>query len=124
LPSKPANRRVDHPAAPPEASSERVYEDSGYLWVDGSNSTDVSYHATGAYYQIYERLRARHPQLLLELCIEYYSARLGRGVLYAFRGSAPDQPAHRFRLHALTPGSRCALKFQDQGAAALRPARY
>ena len=235
--------RVDHLAAPPEASNERVYEDSGYLWVDGSNSTDVSYHATRAYYQIYERLRARHPQLLLELCndggrmvdfgsaahgdyfsitdtydplanrrafydasyvlppamlesyvaewpaqhnenfryqlrsgmlgwfslmldssrwsarqradarvqfalyksalrpliraadlyhvsqrpdgmhwdgIEYYSARLGRGVLYAFRGSAPDQPAHRFRLRGLTPGRRYALKFQDQGAAADR----
>src|SRR5947199_162561 len=60
--------RVDHLAAPPEASSERVYEDSGYLWVDGSNSTDVSYHATRAYYEIYERLRAHHPQLLLEVC--------------------------------------------------------
>ncbi len=235
--------RVDHPAAPPEASGERVYEDSGYLWVDGSNSTDVSYHATRAYYQIYERLRARHPQLLLEVCndggrmvdfgsaahgdyfsitdtydplsnrrafydashvlppamlesyvaewlaprienfryqlrsgmlgwfslmldssrwsarqradarvqfalyrsalrpliraadlyhvsqrpdgvhwdgIEYYSARLGRGVLYAFRGSAHDQPAHRFRLRGLTPGRRYALRFQDQGAAANR----
>jgi len=52
--------------------------------------------------------------------IEYYSARLGRGVLYAFRGSAPDQPAHRFRLRGLTPRSRYALKFQDQGAAADR----
>src|ERR1700682_1424754 len=60
--------RVDHLAAPPEASTQRVYEDSGYLWVDGSNSTDVSDHATRAYYQIYEGLRARHPQLLLELC--------------------------------------------------------
>jgi hypothetical protein len=235
--------RVDHAAAPPEASTQRVYEDSGYLWVDGSNSTDVSDHATHAYYQIYEGLRARHPQLLLELCndggrmvdfgsaahvdyfsitdtydplsnrrafydasqvlppamlegyvaewpaprienfryllrsgmlgwfslmldtshwsprrradarvqfalyksalrplireadlyhvskrpdgvhwdgIEYYSAALGRGVLYAFRGSAPDQPAHRFRFRGLTPGSRYALKFQDQGAAANR----
>src|SRR2546430_7523207 len=32
--------------------------------------------------------------------IEYYSARLGRGVLYAFRGSAPDEPTHRFHLLA------------------------
>jgi len=235
--------RVDHLAAPPEASSERVYEDSGYLWVDGSNSTDVSYHATRAYYEIYERLRARHPQLLLEVCndggrmvdfgsaahgdyfsitdtydplsnrrafydashvlppamlesyvaewpaprienfryllrsgmlgwfslmldtshwsaeqsaearvqfalyksalrplirtadlyhvserpdgvqwdgIEYYSARLGRGVLYAFRGSAPDEPTHRFHLLALTPGSRYTLRFHDRGAAADR----
>jgi len=51
--------------------------------------------------------------------IEYHSARLGRGVLYAFRGSAPDQPTHRFRLLGLTPGSRYALRFQD-GAAANR----
>src|ERR1700736_2227064 len=60
--------RVDHLAPPPEASTQRVYEDSGYLWVEGSNSTDVSYHATRAYDQIYEGLRGRHPQLLLELC--------------------------------------------------------
>jgi hypothetical protein len=235
--------RVDHLAAPPEASTQRVYEDSGYLWVEGSNSTDVSYHATRAYDQIYEGLRGRHPQLLLEICndggrmvdfgsaahgdyfsitdtydplanrrafydashvlppamlesyvaawpaprienfrymlrsgmlgwfslmldtshwnaleradarvqfalykaalrplireadlyhvskrpdgvhwdgIEYHAAGLGRGVLYAFRGSAPDQPTHRFRLLGLTPGSRYALKFQDQGAAADR----
>jgi alpha-galactosidase len=235
--------RVDHAAAPPEASTQQVYEDSGYLWVDGSSSTDVSDHATRAYYQIYEGLRARHPQLLLELCndggrmvdfgsaahgdyfsitdtydplsnrrafydashvlppamlegyvaewpaprienfrymlrsgmlgwfslmldtshwsprqradarvqfalyksalrplireadlyhvskrpdgvhwdgVEYYSAGLGRGVLYAFRGSEPDQPTHRFRLLGLIPGRRYALKFQDQGAAADR----
>jgi hypothetical protein len=233
--------RVDHPAAPPEPATMRTYEDSGYLWVDGSNSTDVSYHATRAYYDIYEQLRARHPKLLLEVCndggrmvdfgsaahgdyfsitdtydplanrraffdasfvlppamlesyvaswpaqrienfrymlrsgmlgwfslmqdtsqwskeqraearvqfalyksalrplireadlyhvaerpdgvhwdgIEYYSARLRRGVLYAFRGTAPDQPTHRFRLLGLKPGSRYRLKFQDQAAAA------
>src|SRR6266436_5304649 len=52
--------------------------------------------------------------------MEYYSARLGRGVLYAFRGSAPDQPAHRFRLRGLTPGRRYALRFQDHGGAADR----
>jgi hypothetical protein len=50
--------------------------------------------------------------------IEYYSARLRRGVLYAFRGTAPDQPAHRYRLLGLKPESRYRLKFQDQGAAA------
>jgi alpha-galactosidase len=49
--------------------------------------------------------------------MEYYSARLRRGVLYAFRGAAPDQPTHRFRLQGLRPGSRYRLKFQDQGAA-------
>jgi hypothetical protein len=235
--------RVDHPAAPPEPATMRTYEDSGYLWVDGSNSTDVSYHATRAYYDIYEQLRARHPKLLLEVCndggrmvdfgsaahgdyfsitdtydplanrrafydasfvlppamlesyvaswpaprienfrymlrsgmlgwfslmqdtsqwskeqraearvqfalyksalrplireadvyhagerpdgvhwdgIEYYSARLRRGVLYAFHGTAPEQPTHRFRLLGLNPRARYRLKFQDQGTAANR----
>jgi hypothetical protein len=60
--------RTDHPATPPAPSNQRVYEDSGYLWADGSNSTDVSYHATRAYYRIYDGIRARHPQLLLEIC--------------------------------------------------------
>ena len=60
--------RTDHPAAPPEAGSSRVYEDSGFLWASGSNDTDVSYHATLAYYRIYEQLRARHPRLLFEIC--------------------------------------------------------
>ena len=60
--------RTNHPAAPPDVGTARVYEDSGYVWADGSNSTDVSYHATRAYYQLYAQLRARHPQLLLEIC--------------------------------------------------------
>jgi hypothetical protein len=232
--------RVDHPAAPPDPASVRVYEDSGFLWVDGSNSTDVSFHATRAYYDIYEQLRARHPTLLLEVCndggrmmdfgsaahgdyfsitdtydplsnrrafydasfvlppamlesyvekwpaphienfrymlrsgmlgwfslmqatsgwtseqlaearvqfalykkalrplireadvyhagerpdgvhwdgIEYFSARLRRGVLYAFRGTTPDESMHRFRLLGLEPQLRYRLRFQDQSAA-------
>jgi hypothetical protein len=60
--------RTDHPAAPPDAATLKVSEDSGYLWVEGSNSTDVSSYATRAYYRIHEQLRARHPKLLLELC--------------------------------------------------------
>jgi hypothetical protein len=234
--------RADHPAAPADPATLRTYEDSGYVWVDGSNSTDVAYHATRAYYDIYEQLRTNHPTLLLEVCddggrmvdfgsaahgdyfsltdsydplsnrrafydasfalppamletyvehwpaprienfrymlrsgmlgwftlmqdtrqwspqqraearaqfaiyksalrplireadvyhvaerpdgvhwdgIEYYSAALRRGVLYAFRGSARDQPTHRFRLLGLRPASRYRLKFQDQGAAGL-----
>lgn len=229
--------RADHPAAPPEAGTVRVYEDSGYVWVDGSNSTDVSDHATRAYYALYERLRARHPHLLLELCndggrmvdfgsaahgdyfsttdtydplanrrafydashvlpaamlesyvaqwptprlenfrymlrsamlgwfslmldtrrwtdgqraearaefalyrsvlrplireadlyhvsdrpdglhwdgIEYFSAAQGRGVLYAFRGSAPGEAVRRFRLSGLAPGKRYLLRFNDR----------
>ena len=233
--------RADHLAAPPDPATLRIYEDSGYLWVDGSNSTDVSDYASKAYYEIYRQLRLRHPTLLLEVCddggrmvdfgsaahgdyfsitdtydplsnrrafydasfvlppamlesyvaswpaphienfryllrsgmlgwfslmqdtsqwspeqrtearvqfalyksalrpllreadvyhvaerpdgvhwdgIEYYSSRLRRGVLYAFRGSSPDQPTHRFRLLGLRPGSRYLVKFQDQGTPA------
>jgi alpha-galactosidase len=36
--------------------------------VRSSNSTDVSYHAVRAYYDIYSRLRSRHPDFLLEIC--------------------------------------------------------
>jgi len=223
-----------------DSTATHAYEDSGYLWADG-NATAVSYQATRAYYEIYERLRVAHPTLLLEVCndggrmvdfgsaahgdyfsitdtydplsnrrafydasyvlppamlesyvaqwpaplienfrymlrsgmlgwfslmldsnqwsaeqradaraefevyksalrpllreadlyhvadrpdgvhwdgIEYYSARLRRGVLYAFRGSAPDQPTHRFRLLGLKPGSRYRIEFQDRGPAA------
>ena len=60
--------RADHPAAPPDPGTLRVSEDSGYVWVDGSNSTDVSDYATRAYYATYARLRRRHPRLLLEIC--------------------------------------------------------
>jgi alpha-galactosidase len=60
--------RADHPAAAPEPRTLRIHPDSGYLWVEGSNSTDVSDRATRAYYAVYEALRARHPQLLLEIC--------------------------------------------------------
>jgi hypothetical protein len=52
--------------------------------------------------------------------IEYYSARLRRGVLYAFRGTVPDQPTHRFRLLGLNPAGRYRIRFQDQGTAADR----
>jgi alpha-galactosidase len=236
--------RTGHPAAPPDPSTLRVYEDSGYVWAAGSNSTDVSYHATRAYYGIYERLRSNHPGLLLEVCndggrmvdfgsaahgdyfsitdtydplsnrrafydasfvlppamlesyvaawpapsignfrymlrsgmlgwfslmldtgrwspqeraearvqfalyksalrplirtadlyhvsprpdgvhwdgIEYYSAALGQGVLYAFRGAAPDEPVHRFRLSGLSPHSGYAVRFQDRSAGQTTP---
>ena len=237
--------RADHPAAPPDPGTLRVGTDSGYLWVDASNSTDVSDYATLAYYRIYAELRRRHPGLLLELCndggrmvdfgsaahgdyfsatdtydplanrraffdashllppamlesyvaqwpaatldsfrymlrsgmlgwfslmldtshwdaaqraaarrelalyrtalrplirsadlyhvaerpdgvhwdgIEYYSGKLGRGVLYAFRGSAPGEALHRFRLEGLAPSSHYRLRFQDRGPAADRTA--
>ncbi len=60
--------RDGHPAVPPDPGTLRVYENSGFLWADGSNDTDVSDYATRAYYDIQQRLRARHPGLLLEVC--------------------------------------------------------
>jgi hypothetical protein len=50
--------------------------------------------------------------------MEYYSPRLRRGVLFAFRGAATDQRTHGFRLQGLKPASRYRLKFEDAGAAA------
>ena len=60
--------RDDHPHAPPNQSTMRIVHDSGFDFVVGSNSTDVSYHAVRAYYDIYEHLRREHPGLLLEIC--------------------------------------------------------
>jgi alpha-galactosidase len=60
--------RADHPHAPPDPGHIRRFQDSGFPWVESSNSTDVSYHATRAYYDIHERLRNNHPGLLLEIC--------------------------------------------------------
>jgi hypothetical protein len=233
--------RTDHPATPPEPGTLHVYEDSGFLFADASNGTDVSYHAARGYYDVYRQLRAHHPALLLEICndggrmvdfgsaahgdyfsiadkydplsnrraffdasyvlppamlesyvekwpaprienfryqlrsgmqgwfslmldtgewsatqrtearsafalyksalrplirsadlyhvsarpdgvhwdgIEYFSARLRRGVLYAFRGTGPDEATHRYRLAGLSPLHRYRLRFQDRGAAA------
>jgi Melibiase/Glycosyl hydrolase family 36 C-terminal domain len=233
--------RDDRPDAQGNTAPARIYEDSGYLWADGKNSTDTGFSATRAYYDIYEQLRLHHPELLLEICndggrmvdfgsaahgdyfsmtdsydplsnrrafydasfvlppamlegyvakwpaprienfrymlrsgmmgwfslmqdsslwspeqrtearaqfavyksalrplireadlyhvaerpdgvhwdgVEYYSTSLRRGVLYAFRGTAPDEPMHRFRLLGLRPESRYRLRFQDQGPAA------
>jgi len=60
--------RSDHPHAPPDPEHIRQYVDSGFLWVESSNSTDVSYHATRSYYEIYSQLRKEYPKLLLEIC--------------------------------------------------------
>jgi len=53
---------ADHPHAPaaPGAGSA-----TGGL---NANSSDVSYHSVRAYYEIYEKLRRDHPELLLEIC--------------------------------------------------------
>ncbi len=60
--------RRDHPHAPPDPAHLAIYSDSGFLWAASSNDTDVSYHATPAYYDIQSQLRKRYPDLLLEIC--------------------------------------------------------
>jgi hypothetical protein len=60
--------RTDHPHAPPNNWNKCIYKAWGSYWVDSSNSTDVSYHAVRAYYDIHSNLRKDHPGLLLEVC--------------------------------------------------------
>ena len=60
--------RDDHPHAPPNRSTRKVNHDWGSSFVIASNSTDVSYHAVNAYYDIYEKTRREHPGLLFEIC--------------------------------------------------------
>ena len=55
--------RGDHPHVSCEGAPV-----GGEPWLIGSCSTDVSYHATEAYYGLYEGLRRRHPTLMLEAC--------------------------------------------------------
>jgi hypothetical protein len=51
--------------------------------------------------------------------IEYYSAKLRHGVLYAFRGSG-DEAMHRFHLLGLNPSSRYRVHFQDHASTLVR----
>ena len=60
--------QTDHPHAPPNRSTQRIIHDSAFDFVLASNSTDVSYHAVRAYYDIYEQTRRAHPGLLFEIC--------------------------------------------------------
>ena len=60
--------RKNHPHAPPDPAHLRVRKAGSSFRVESSNSTDVSFHATRAYYSIYANLRKQHPQLLLEIC--------------------------------------------------------
>lgn len=228
--------RDDHPHAPPNQSTIKVAHEWGSNFVTASNSTDVSYHAVRAYYDIYAHTRAEHPGLLFEICndggrmvdfgsaahgdyfsitdtydplsnrralydtsyllpaamlesyvekwptpkaenflymlrsgmmgwvtlmldtsvwtpeqheaakqaialykeklrplirdaklyhisarpdgvhwdgIQYWDPARGEGVIYVFRGSAPDEPQHRFALAGLDPARRYKLHFQD-----------
>jgi hypothetical protein len=60
--------RTDHPHAAPDPLNKCIYKSWGSYFVDSSNSTDVSYHAVRAYYDIYSKLRHDHPGLLFEIC--------------------------------------------------------
>jgi hypothetical protein len=60
--------RTDHPHAAPDPLNMCTYKSWGAYWVDSSNSTDVSYHAVRAYYDIYATMRHDHPGLLFEIC--------------------------------------------------------
>ena len=60
--------RSTHPHAPPDPQKTHRYVDESFLWLDGPNSTDVSYHATRAYYEIQAALKRNHPSLLREIC--------------------------------------------------------
>ena len=60
--------RLNHPHAPLDAATAKRFKDEGFLWVEGSNSTDVSDHATRAYYDVQAILRGQFPGLLFEIC--------------------------------------------------------
>lgn len=60
--------RNDHPHAPLNMSTVHRTHDSGFDFSLGPNSTDVSYHAVRAYYDIYSQVRREHPGILLEIC--------------------------------------------------------
>jgi len=44
-------------------------------------------------------------------------------VLHAFRGSAPGEPVHRFRLPGLAPDSQYDVRFHDRGASRVESGR-
>jgi alpha-galactosidase len=60
--------RSDHPHAPPDPANTTIQHEWGSYFVLGPNSTDVSYHAVRAYYDLYANLRKTHPGLLFEVC--------------------------------------------------------
>jgi hypothetical protein len=60
--------RTDHPHAAPDPLNKCIYKTWGSYFVDSTNSTDVSYHAVRAYYDIYSKMRKNHPGLIFEVC--------------------------------------------------------
>lgn len=60
--------RANHPHAPPDPANMHIMNFASSFLVESSNSTDVSYHATRAYYAVQFLLHKNHPGLLLEMC--------------------------------------------------------
>lgn len=61
-------QKANHPHAPPDPAHTLVEKEASWAMIRSSNSTDVSYYATKAYYEIQSNLRKNHPGLLLEIC--------------------------------------------------------
>jgi alpha-galactosidase len=60
--------RTDHPHTPASPPQTSTVAGNGIAMADNASSTDVSYHAVRAYYEIYTEIRHEHPELLLEIC--------------------------------------------------------
>jgi hypothetical protein len=60
--------RSDHPHARPDPAHIKRYSDDEFPWIESTNDTDVSLHATRAYYDIQSALKRAHPNLLREIC--------------------------------------------------------
>jgi hypothetical protein len=45
--------------------------------------------------------------------VQYWDPARGEGVVFAFRGSTPDEARHRFALAGLDPARHYKLHFQD-----------
>lgn len=48
--------------------------------------------------------------------VQYWDPARKSGVVYAFRGSVPDEPRHTFHLSGLDPAKRYRLNFEDKTA--------
>jgi hypothetical protein len=48
--------------------------------------------------------------------VEYFDPRRRVGVVFAFRGSASDEPEHAFVLKGLRPEATYALRFHDRSS--------
>ena len=62
--------RANHAHAPLQKHDLLVHRDTKHSLIGAvkSNSTDVSYHAARAYYEIQSQLRQNNPELILEVC--------------------------------------------------------